>query len=88
MLMSMAAPDPYPGRRFLDSLKVLSQRFPDGDIDYHPPNGNVFVSLPLENGAEFRVALTWQQAKFLAYSHLTGDDLQAERFPLNWPPSG
>jgi len=80
----MDVQDPYPGRLFLDALQTLRERFPEGDIDYHPVGGDVFISLPVKGGS-FRAALSWQQAKYLAYSQLTGDDLKGELFPTDWP---
>ena len=77
--------DRYPGRLFEDALRLLGQRFPDGNLDYHPSNGEVFISLPLKDGGTFRAGLTWQQAKYLAYSQLTGDDLKEGRVPADWP---
>jgi hypothetical protein len=70
---------------FEQSLKQLGERFPNGKIEHHPQGGDVFISLPLKDGGEFRAALTWQQAKYLAVSHMTGDDLRDQRFPEDWP---
>jgi len=81
----MTAQDPYPGIHFDEALNALLTRFPDGDIR-RESNGNVFISLPLSDGGSFRAALTWQQAKYLAYSTLTGDDLRYGRLPTDWPP--
>lgn len=69
----------------MDALQTLKQRFPKGNLDYHPVGGDVFITLPLSDGGSFRAALTWDQAKYLAYTRLTGDDLKAERLPPDWP---
>jgi hypothetical protein len=81
----MSACDPFPGTTFQEAIKVLWGRFPDGNLEQTPSNGNAFIDLPLSTGGSFRVGLTWQQAKYLAYSELTGDDLKAERLPGDWP---
>ncbi len=81
----MPAKDPYPGRPFKDAVRLLGDRFPKGRLKFSPSNGDVFISLPLLAGGEFRAGLTWQQAKYLAYSQLTGDDLKAGRLPADWP---
>jgi hypothetical protein len=77
--------DPYPGKTFEQALKVLKERFPDGNIEHHPHPGDVLVSVTLADGGSFRAGLTWQQAKYLAFSQLTGDDLRDQRFPEDWP---
>ena len=82
------AQDPYPGKTFSDTLRTLGERFPKGDINYHPRDGDVFISLPLKAGGSFRAVLTWEQAKYLAFGKETGDDLKVERFPPDWPRSG
>ena len=79
--------DPYPGRPFKDAMRLLRQRFPEGNLRHEQPDGEVLISLPLQDGGTFRAILTWQQAKYLAYSKLTGNDLKDCRFPPNWPPS-
>lgn len=68
-----------------DVLEQLRDRFPNGDLDYHPSSGEVFISLPLKNGGTFRSGLTWRQARYLSCTDLTGDDLKARRFPGDWP---
>ena len=87
-LDNMAGQDPYPRQTFSDTLRTLGQRFPNGDVNYHPRDGNVLISLSLKDGGSFRIVLTWQQAKYLAYGQVTGDDLKDERFPPDWPRSG
>jgi len=77
--------DPRPGKSFEETLRLLSERFPSSDRAVEQ-NGDVFITLPLKNGGTFRAGLSWQQAKYLAYSQLTGDDLKAENFPPDWPP--
>ena len=77
--------DPHPGKSFEQTLKALSERFPQGNIEHQPQGGDVFISLPLIDGGEFRAALTWQQAKHLAFGLLTGDDLRNQHFPADWP---
>jgi hypothetical protein len=69
----------------MEALRTLKQRFPEGDLDYRPDGGDVFATLPLSDGGSFRAALKWEQAKYVAYTRLTGDDLKAERFPPDWP---
>lgn len=73
--------DPYPGKTFEQALQALKSRYPAGDIDYQPVGGDVFITLPLTDGGEFRAALTWEQAKFVAFGQVTGDELKAEQFP-------
>jgi len=85
MLVSMIAQDPYPGRLFQDAYKILRERFPKEDIKHNPVGGDVFISLPLKEGGSFRAVLTWQQAKYFAYSELTGDDLKHGQLPPHWP---
>jgi hypothetical protein len=81
----MLVQDPHPDIPFLDALAALNARFPNGKIDYQPSTGEIFVSMPLKNGGEFRAALAWQEAKYVAYADLTGDDLKAGAFPEDWP---
>jgi hypothetical protein len=66
-------------------MQLLKARFPNGDLDYQPSTGNVFISVPLSDGDRLRAGLTWQQAKYLTMSELAGDDLKAGRFPADWP---
>jgi hypothetical protein len=67
-------------------MRVLRERFPNGGLEHLPANGgDVFISLPLSDGGSFRAVLTWQQAKYLAYSQLTGDDVREGKFPPDWP---
>jgi hypothetical protein len=68
-----------------DTRDQLSKRFPQGDMKFYPGSGEVSISLPLKDGGTRRFCLTWQQAKYLAYSELTGDDLKERRFPADWP---
>ncbi len=77
--------DPYPGRPFAETLRSLRERFPDGDLRCEPVGGDVFISLPLRNGEIFRAGLTWRQAKYLACTRLTGDDLKDGHVPADWP---
>ena len=79
--------DPYPTKTFSATLRALGERFPNGDVDYHPRDGDVVISLPLKAGGSFRTELTWAQAKYLAFGKLTGDDLKIERLPADWPTS-
>lgn len=81
----MPAEDPHPSLAFLDAIDILKGLFPDSNLDYHPTTGEVFISLPLTDGQEFRAALTWQQAKYLAVGAISGDDLKAGRLPKDWP---
>jgi hypothetical protein len=77
--------DRYRGKDFTDALQALKQRFPEGNLDYHPVGGDVFVTLPLSDGGSFRAALKWEQAKYLAYTRLTSDEVKEDRFPPDWP---
>jgi len=70
---------------FLDAMQLLKAHFPNGNVDYQPSTGDVSISVPLSDGDKLRAGLTWQQAKYLAMSELTGDDLKAGRFPADWP---
>jgi hypothetical protein len=81
----VAAEDPHPTMPFLDAIQMLKALFPNGKIDYHPSSREVFISLPLTDGGEFRAGLIWQQAKYLALSEMTGDDFKSCRFPADWP---
>lgn len=74
-------------RPLVQRLLRLRKRFPDGNIDHHPSDGQVFITLPLKDRSESRVGLSWQQAKVLAYSQLTGDGLKDGDLPPDWPPS-
>jgi hypothetical protein len=77
--------DPHPGSQFMDALRLLDERFPEGSREYNPVSGEVFISLPLRDGGTFRAGLSWQQAKHLAYSQLVGDDLKDGLLPPDWP---
>lgn len=66
-------------------MRTHRQRFPEGDLDYSPAGGDVFITLPLSDGGSFRAGLTWQQAKYVAYSQVTSDDLKEKRFSPDWP---
>lgn len=78
--------DPYPGNEFLKSLDMLVERFGKEHVRYHPPNGDVFIDMPLEKGGFFHAGLSWQQAKYLAFNPtITGDDLAVMNVPQDWP---
>jgi hypothetical protein len=83
--MEPPAKDPRPGRPFTEALRLLDERFPDGNREYEPAGGDVFITLPLKKGGIFRAGITWQQTKYLALSQLTGDDLRDGHLPLDWP---
>ena len=77
--------DPYPGVVFDKWWAALKERYPNGEIDRHPPSGDVFISLPKNDGTTFRAGLKWPQAKFLAYNDVSGEDLEQQRLPKGWP---
>ena len=67
-------------------LPQLRKRFPEGNLEYDPVAGWVSITLPLKNDKSFRARLKWQEAKYLADNpELTGDELEARRFPADWP---
>jgi hypothetical protein len=70
---------------FDEALLKLKERFPNGDINQTPTGGDVHITVPLRNGETYRPVLTWQQARYVATSTMTGDDLFEERFPEDWP---
>jgi hypothetical protein len=78
--------DPYPGVPFENALRTLYSRFGANAVDYTPPNGNVFIQMPLEKGGIFHGGFRWQEAKYLAFNpQLRGEDLRNQKFPADWP---
>lgn len=72
---------------FEDVLMPLRERFPEAKIKHIVSNGQVFITLPLRDGCEFEAGLTWLQAKYLAHSQISGDELKDGNLPPDWPPS-
>jgi hypothetical protein len=81
----MSSSDPFPGIEFTEAVDKLKRRFPNADVKAEPIRGGVFMNLPLSGGRSLAAALTWQQAKYLAYKKVKFDDIAAGNFPDDWP---
>ena len=77
--------DLFPDKTLEQALVKHRERFPEGGLEPIPGIGRCFISLPLKDGGTHLVDLTWQQAKYLAYTDLTGDEVKEGRYPPDWP---
>jgi hypothetical protein len=78
--------DRYPEMTLEYALKLLKKQFgPDSVIHWRVSNTIAVLITPAGENSPISVALTIEQAKFLAANPMSGQDLADERYPEGWP---
>jgi hypothetical protein len=82
-------PDGSPSAEFTECIRILGERFGVTHVRHYPNGGTITVDVPPPPGGELKltIALTSLQAKYLAVSPISDEDLRANRLPDDWPRS-
>jgi hypothetical protein len=80
-------PDPFKGVAFEKAMAKLIERFGAKNVQLLPADGSVVIDMPIEGQSlMFTAALTWQEAKYLAFnSQITPENLRDQELPTDWP---
>ena len=78
--------DPYPEMSLEYALKLLKIQYgPDSVVHWRVSNTVAVLVIPEGEDSAVSVALTIEQAKFLAANPMSPEDLVNERYPERWP---
>jgi len=78
--------DKYPEMTLEYAVKLLKNQYrPESVIHWRISNTIAVLVTPAGEESPVSVALTIEQAKFLAANPMSPDDLANERYPEQWP---
>jgi hypothetical protein len=78
--------DRYPEMALEYALKLLKKQYgPESVIHWRVSNTIAVCIIPVGEDNAVSVALTIEQAKYLAANPMSPDDLASERYPEEWP---
>jgi hypothetical protein len=67
-----------------DVVRILQTIYKAGEVEYI--GSHIHIRLPLSGSDLLHTfILSERQARYLVCNPITGGDLKAERFPLDWP---